>query len=416
MVDKTKRKFGGDVGTCWTLFFSSGRVAVHAAATIRRINKDSSVLMPGTAVLVEKDVVSLTWKSEVQQASIVKFFYGGDRRPLFGPAGKFQPWHAEVQKASRSNAEAAASSAKGPSLWQATNSYPSLPAHLGHCQFDRMSCWGGGTQQALAQEGFIYVQGFVPEIIVRPAREAIETRFGAVCESFTHGHAVSDLRHVGQVPSDAWTKKPDRDPVFLNPHGEEQRWGCATSIGYQGTSGLGGGQALSHQIYAKVPEVAAVQHYCRQLIAALEGCSPWELCWKPEGASVKGDNSPDAALHRDELDEARLQCVCLLTQGAFVGCPGSHSLLHRASDTSTGHYHTTEEFEQRLHRDAPPITFAAGPGDLFIFRGGTFVHGSPAIMEGHPSPRICTYSSWWPPGTPKGLKHTAKKCSCVRPY
>jgi hypothetical protein len=143
MVDKTKRKFGGDVGTCWTLFFSSGRVAVHAAATIRRINKDSSVLMPGTAVLVEKDVVSLTWKSEVQQASIVKFFYGGDRRPLFGPAGKFQPWHAEVQSASRSNAEAAASSAKVPSLWQATNSYPSLPAHLGHCQFDRMSCWGG---------------------------------------------------------------------------------------------------------------------------------------------------------------------------------------------------------------------------------------------------------------------------------
>jgi len=219
-----------------------------------------------------------------------------------------------------------------------------------------------------------------------------------------------------KFPAKLGKKKNERDPPYLNPYAEQQRWGCATSIGYQRSSGLGGGQALSHKIYAEVPEVAAVQHYCRQLIATLENCSPWELCWKPEGASIKGDESPAATLHRDEHDEGRLQCVCMLSQGAFVGCPGSHLIALRAVDTDSGHYHTTNAFMEKVRRDAPPITFAASPGDLFIFRGGTFVHGSPAIAEGHPSPRICTYSSWWPPGTQIGLKHAAQKCSCMRPF
>ena len=152
----------------------------------------------------------------------------------------------------------------------------------------------------------------------------------------------------------------------MNPHGKEQNWGCATSVGYQSGSGLGGGQALSWQVYSSVAPVVEVQHYCRQLIADLGLCSPWQLCFKPEGVSVKGDNSPAAALHRDELDEGRLQCVCLLTPGAFVGCPGSHKLSLRAADTASGHYHTADEFAQKVLRETPPVTFAAGPGDLFI--------------------------------------------------
>ena len=351
MVVKTKRQCGQGLGTCWKLVFSSDRDALYAAVEIRRLNKKSNVLMLKSIVHVEKNAVSLTWKHEIRKASLYMFFYRGDRRPLFGPHGKFQPWSANViidlgiVRESASSMTAAAPSRIMPSLWQAANTYPILPAYLQHCQFNQMSCWGSAPQQALSKEGFIYVQGFVPEIIVRPAREIVEL--------------VASKTYISR-------------------------------------------------------KVFAVQHYCRQLIAALENCSPWELCWQQEGSLViTSENHPAAKLHRklhaDDEAETRLHCVCLLTQGAFVGCVGSHLLSLRASDT-------TAEFEQRLQRSAPPITFAAGPGDLFIFRAARFVHGRPAIMQGHTSPQIYTYSSWWTPKTLQGLKHSKENCSCVPPY
>ena len=70
----------------------------------------------------------------------------------------------------------------------------------------------------------------------------------------------------------------------MNPFAETQRWGVATSIGYQ--QGLGGGQALSWQEYSYYPDVAVVQHYPKLLIAELHGASPDDLCWKREGVSA----------------------------------------------------------------------------------------------------------------------------------
>ena len=218
VVKKAKKKYGGDVGTCWKFVFPSDRMAVLAAVELRRISKSSKMLMPGTPVEVKGDTISLTWKFEVQYHTITRFLYDGNRRHLFGVGGKFQPWYAEVIRdsdparesaqplagnISEINADAGAATSSDTS----TNIYPSLPIHLKLCQFDRMNCWGIGTHKALSEHGFIHVQSFVPEIMLQPARKAIETRFGAVCASFTNGYAVNDLRCINQIPSEAWDKK-----------------------------------------------------------------------------------------------------------------------------------------------------------------------------------------------------------------
>jgi hypothetical protein len=56
------------------------------------------------------------------------------------------------------------------------------------------------------------------------------------------------------------------------------------------------------------------------------------------------------------------------------------------------------------------VVFACSPGDVLIFKGGHFAHGSPAIGGLHPSPRVMTYATFWPPGTKKGEQHLAGKC------
>ena len=131
---------------------------------------------------------------------------------------------------------------------------------------------------------------------------------------------------------------------------------------------------------------------------------------------MKGFGAPAAELHRDEYDEGRLQCAIMLTEGAFTACPRSHLLRHQSSDSTDGHYHTTTALKERLQQDAPALEIAAGPGDLYIFKGGSFVHGSPAVSQSHPAPRIVTYSSFWPTDTKQGQLHAAGKCACKRPY
>ena len=54
--------------------------------------------------------------------------------------------------------------------------------------------------------------------------------------------------------------------------------------------------------------------------------SPDDLSWKRDGVSVKGFDAPAAELHRDECDEGRLQCVVMLTNGAFTASPKNHLL------------------------------------------------------------------------------------------
>ena len=109
-----------------------------------------------------------------------------------------------------------------------------------------------------------------------------------------------------------------------------------------------------------------------------------------------------------------MQCVIALSPGAFDIWPGSHKLSHKKPTTSAGHYHVNKEFQKYLEDNCKHVVCACEPGDVLIFLGGDFVHGSPAVGGQDPSPRVMTYATYWPPSTCKGQLHAQRKCS--KPY
>ena len=127
-------------------------------------------------------------------------------------------------------------------------------------------------------------------------------------------------------------------------------------------------------------------------------------------SSPQGRGCDEAPAHQDEEDAGRMQCVIALAPGAFDIWPGSHKLGHKKPPCEQGHYHVTEDFQKYLEANCEHVVCACQPGDLLVFLGGHFVHGSPAIGGQHPSPRVMTYATYWPPGTKKGMAHKAGKC------
>jgi len=140
--------------------------------------------------------------------------------------------------------------------------------------------------------------------------------------------------------------------------------------------------------------------------------SPQPLLKKTyDGDPHQGRGSAAAPAHRDEYDEGRYQCVIALSQGAFDVWPHSHKLQFKtAKACSSGHYHFGESFESYLKTNCEQCIFACSPGDVLIFKGGSFAHGSPAIGGNNPSPRVMTYATFWPPSTKKGMAHLDGKC------
>ena len=122
-----------------------------------------------------------------------------------------------------------------------------------------------------------------------------------------------------------------------------------------------------------------------------------------------------ALLHcKDTHDDGRLQAVVMLSNGSVVGCPKSHSLPSAPSDLQGGsHYHSTAKFQALVASSTPPVEINLAPGDVYIFNGGSFVHGCPAATS-KDEVRMVTYASFWPPGTKRGNDHAVGKCDCPR--
>ena len=122
-----------------------------------------------------------------------------------------------------------------------------------------------------------------------------------------------------------------------------------------------------------------------------------------------------APAHRDESDAGRFQVVIALASGAFDIWPDSHKLSTKIHPCGgAGHYHVSQGFQKYLESQCEHVVFSCGPGDVRVFQGGHFAHGSPAIGGQHPSPRVMTYATFWPPSTPKGQTHLSGKC--MKPY
>jgi len=131
-----------------------------------------------------------------------------------------------------------------------------------------------------------------------------------------------------------------------------------------------------------------------------------------EGGGLKGKGAAAFPAHRDEHDMGRNQCVLALSDVGFDVWPFSHKLPHKTGDAQGGHFHLSKPFVQDLKANCERVVFSAKAGDAFIFRGAQTVHGIPEVGADHPSPRVVTYATFWPPGTAKGARHAAQSCVC----
>ena len=125
---------------------------------------------------------------------------------------------------------------------------------------------------------------------------------------------------------------------------------------------------------------------------------------------MQGRGAEAAPAHRDEEDAGRSQTVIALTDGAFDVWPGSHKLCFNTEPCEEGHYHIGGSFKEQLESQCKRVVFTCQPGDVLVFQGGHFVHGSPAIGGGDPTPRVVTYGTFWPTSTCKGQLHRQGKC------
>ena len=404
----------------WSLSFQDSAQAGKAAETLRNANDKLHFLSTASPVSAHGKEITITWKGELRGKNVVDYLYKHCPKE-FGSHGKFWPWtfkNAPPQDPLLQSMEDSAiaqpsstSAVDGASAQpQEGSSYISLPQQyaLDASQwYTRESHGGLVALSLLRKEGFVLLRKFLPEYMYTPARNDAEAHFLEVLRSFTHGHAIESIDEVHKLNGKVWETSGGKS---FNPYAAKQKWGCITSRGYQ--KQLGMGNALSEKVFQQYPSVMACQHYMRHYLALLHNCSPEALCWRPDGVSIKGRCSEHAPPHRDAGDHGRYQCVLALAAGAFDVWPGSHVLEMRGHD----HFHLSQDDLSHLRANSQQLIFACDPGDVLIFIGGMFIHGSPSVGAGDPSPRIMTYATFWPPDTAKGADHLEGRCNCRLPY
>jgi hypothetical protein len=370
------------------MVFASPREANNACRELTKTNKESAFCKAGTAPKSRDKRVLLQWHLPAKHYTVHQYFARHVKmRNKFGPCGvtwTLEPW---VEQESTHH--------QNPEIFK----------------FDRCLIWSGDARLHLEDQGYVIACGFVPTFLTSAAYLDVESHLTEVLQAFNMP-SVQTIADIAKVPSKCWTYVASRIPPSFNRFAREQAWGVATSIGYIGN--LGNGQALSPKVMCKHQSVVSCQLFLKTLIGHLLDVDPEALCWQQEYVSVKTVDSGAAPLHKDTHDDGRLQAVVMLSNGSVVGCPKSHSLPCAQNDLQAGsHYHSTNSFQSRVACNTPPIEIQLDPGDVYIFKGGTFVHGSPVPNLKH-KVRMVTYASFWPPGTKRGNDHAARKCECPR--
>jgi hypothetical protein len=290
--------------------------------------------------------------------------------------------------------------------------YSPLPDGFAHCSFEK-GRWSQRTAviDCLKKEGFVVLRDFVPESFCLPVRQHAAQHMKRVLLAFDHpytcdiaGDDFSCLANAAQLPGRVWMKNSARDSLVYNPLAIEQNWGFSTSMGYQ--ADIGSGQVFRGDVKFMTNEwLVGIQEYLRPYIALVEGVCPQHLLREPEGVSLKGQGSPELALHVDPNDADRNQVVISLSHTAFVVVPKS------ATPTGDRAFHLNSEDKTQLRKHM--LCFSCSPGDVLIFDGGVVVHGSPAVPNGMPHPRIVTYCKYWAARSKKGAQHMQKCLSAT---
>ncbi len=372
----------------WQMVFASPREANSACRELTKYNQASAFCKAGTFPMSRDKRVLLQWHMPVKHWTVHLYFCKhGEMRNKFGPGG--MSWILE------------------PCVEEDQAIVPRPETYA----FDKCQIWSGAARAHLEEEGYVIAAGYVPTSLTTAAYLDVDKHLTEVLQAFKLP-AVQAMKDISKVPPQSWTYVATRNPPSFNPFAAEQAWGVSTSIGYMRS--LGSGQTLSPKVMCKHQSVVSCQLYAKTLIGHLLDLDPEALCWQRECVSVKTVDSGVAPLHRDTYDDGRLQAVVMLSNGSVVGCPRSHSLPSALSDLQGGsHYHNTANFQALVASNTPHVEMDLIAGDVYIFKGGSFVHGCP-VAKSEEDVRMVTYASFWPPGTRRGNDHSVGKCECSR--
>jgi len=191
---------------------------------------------------------------------------------------------------------------------------------------------------------------------------------------------ASNFEELVSVPRRLWNISPKTWP--------EAKWNCRLERGW--APDLGGGKLYRHSDFTSNAAVVRVQESLRPVISLLHGVKPKELVLNPEGVSVKPPGCPALVSHLDPPRAGTYQVIVALTDTSFVLFPRSHKKFVDKK-TSRSYTLTDDDIKDLAEKWGSVYTeVEAKAGDVCIFEGGTFAHGSPSTRLGD-SARIVTF-------------------------
>ena len=171
------------------------------------------------------------------------------------------------------------------------------------------------------------------------------------------------------------------------------------SVKYRGwMQHLGAGRMFEGRDFAEDGQASALQELCRPVVAFLHGVPEGALRRVDERVSVKPAGTPMLESHIDGNRRGSYQVVMALSETPFLVFPYSHKAAAIFPENINKYYALTKDELNRLKDEfqSEATEVPAKPGDVLVFEGGSFVHGSVEIKMGQPT-RYVAYAQFWPP-------------------
>ena len=162
---------------------------------------------------------------------------------------------------------------------------------------------------------------------------------------------------------------------------------------------VGTGRMFDGTEFKANAEFVKLQESCRPVVAFLHGIEEDALCRVDERVSVKPARTPELRAHIDVNRRGSYQVVIALSEAPFLVFPYSHKATKLFLNVVKDFHPLTRDQLERLRDEYESVAtyVPAKPGDVLVFEGGSFVHGSVEIKMGEPT-RYAAYAQFWPTG------------------
>ena len=263
-----------------------------------------------------------------------------------------------------------------------------------------------GLKACVEERGFGILRGFIPAKQIQAMITKIQKQVAALARLYEKERiektGVGDKqRSFGNTCGELMRLK---DRLHSAPKGwvDPQRPDWRISFGsvkYRGwMQHLGAGRMFEGRDFAEDGQASALQELCRPVVAFLHGVPEGALRRVDERVSVKPAGTPMLESHIDGNRRGSYQVVMALSETPFLVFPYSHKAAAIFPENINKYYALTKDELNRLKDEfqSEATEVPAKPGDVLVFEGGSFVHGSVEIKMGQPT-RYVAYAQFWPP-------------------